>query len=82
VPTPILAGEEDRLDSVEQHRREVQSRIPNSRLEIITEAVTCLPSMNLNSWPQQYTDFLRKLLAGGANSSGMISSEEGAAHSP
>jgi pimeloyl-ACP methyl ester carboxylesterase len=35
VPTIVLAGELDRLDSVEQHRREILSRIPGARLEII-----------------------------------------------
>lgn len=35
MPTLILAGEEDRLDSIEQHRKEVLARIANSRLQII-----------------------------------------------
>jgi len=35
VPTLILAGENDRVDSVEQHRKEVLSRIPNAKLEIV-----------------------------------------------
>lgn len=35
VPTLLLAGEHDRLDSVEQHRREVLSRIAHARLQII-----------------------------------------------
>ncbi len=35
VPTLILAGEKDRVDSVEQHRREILARIPNARLEIV-----------------------------------------------
>lgn len=35
VPTLVLAGENDRLDSVEQHRREILPRISGSRLEVI-----------------------------------------------
>ena len=35
VPTLLLAGEQDRLDSVEQHRREVILRIADARLQII-----------------------------------------------
>ena len=35
VPTLLLAGEHDRLDSVDQHRREVLARIANARLQII-----------------------------------------------
>lgn len=43
VPTLVLAGEHDRLDSVEQHRREILSRIPNSRLEIIPGSGHLIP---------------------------------------
>jgi pimeloyl-ACP methyl ester carboxylesterase len=35
TPTLVLAGEHDRIDSVEQHRREVLPRILDSRLEVI-----------------------------------------------
>lgn len=35
VPTLILAGENDRVDSVEQHRREVLPRIAAATLEIV-----------------------------------------------
>jgi pimeloyl-ACP methyl ester carboxylesterase len=35
VPTLVLAGEFDRLDSIEQHKREVVARIPNAQFEII-----------------------------------------------
>lgn len=43
VPTLILAGEEDHLDSIEQHRNEVQSRIPNARLEVICGSGHLIP---------------------------------------
>ena len=35
VPALIVAGELDRLDSVEQHRREVLPRIRNARMEVL-----------------------------------------------
>lgn len=38
VPTLVLAGEHDQLDSVEQHRREVIARISGARLEIISDS--------------------------------------------
>jgi 3-oxoadipate enol-lactonase len=43
VPTLVLAGEHDRLDSVEQHRREVVSKISGARLEIISNSGHLLP---------------------------------------
>ncbi len=43
VPTLILAGEQDRLDSVEQHRREVLSRISGSRLQVISGSGHLIP---------------------------------------
>ncbi|TCK72488.1 alpha/beta fold hydrolase [Acidipila rosea] len=43
VPTLVLAGELDRLDSIEQHRREVIARIPGARLEIIPHSGHLLP---------------------------------------
>jgi pimeloyl-ACP methyl ester carboxylesterase len=43
VPTLVLAGELDRLDSIEQHRREVIARIPGSKLEIIPHSGHLLP---------------------------------------
>ena len=43
VPTLVLAGEHDRLDSVEQHRREVLSRIADSRLQIIAGSGHLIP---------------------------------------
>lgn len=44
VPTLVLAGELDRLDSVEQHRREVIARISGTRLEIIPDSGHLLPT--------------------------------------
>jgi pimeloyl-ACP methyl ester carboxylesterase len=43
LPTLLLAGELDRLDSIEQHRREILTRIPNARLEIIHNSGHLVP---------------------------------------
>jgi pimeloyl-ACP methyl ester carboxylesterase len=43
VPTLVLAGERDQMDSVEQHRREVIARISGARLEIISDSGHLLP---------------------------------------
>ncbi len=43
VPTLVLAGEKDRLDSIEQHRREILGRIPNARLEVIDDSGHLIP---------------------------------------
>ena len=43
VPTLVLAGGLDRLDSIEQHRREVVARISGARLEIIPQSGHLLP---------------------------------------
>lgn len=43
VPTVVIAGECDRLDSIEQHRREVIARIPRSRLEVVAGSGHLLP---------------------------------------
>ncbi len=43
IPTLVLAGELDRLDSVEQHREEVVARIPGSILRIIPQSGHLLP---------------------------------------
>jgi pimeloyl-ACP methyl ester carboxylesterase len=43
VPTLVLPGELDRIDSIEQHKREVFARIPNARLEIIKGSGHLIP---------------------------------------
>ena len=43
VPTLVLAGEQDRLDSVEQHRCEVVARIAGATLEVILHSGHLLP---------------------------------------
>ncbi len=43
VPTLVLAGERDNLDSVEQHRREVLPRIASAHLEVIAGSGHLIP---------------------------------------
>jgi len=43
VPTLVLAGELDQLDSVEQHKREVVSRIPNAQFAIVNGSGHLIP---------------------------------------
>jgi 3-oxoadipate enol-lactonase len=43
VPTLILAGEQDRQDSLEQHRREVLPRIPGANIEVIRDSGHLMP---------------------------------------
>jgi pimeloyl-ACP methyl ester carboxylesterase len=38
VPTLILAGDQDRQDPLEQHRREVLPRIPGAKIEVIRDS--------------------------------------------
>lgn len=43
VPTLILAGDQDRQDPLEQHRREVLPRIPGAKIEVIRESGHLIP---------------------------------------
>lgn len=43
VPTLVLAGDQDRQDPVEQHKREVLSRIPGAQLQIISDCGHLMP---------------------------------------
>lgn len=43
VPTLVLAGEFDRLHSIDEHRREGVARIPNARLEVIRGSGHLIP---------------------------------------
>jgi len=58
VPTLVLAGELDRLDSVEQHRHEIIARIPGSTLEIIAESGHLLPIDQPVRVAKAITDFV------------------------
>ncbi|WP_334963519.1 alpha/beta fold hydrolase [Nostoc sp.] len=43
VPTLIVAGDQDRQDPVEQHKREVLSRIPGAKMQIIQDCGHLIP---------------------------------------
>jgi pimeloyl-ACP methyl ester carboxylesterase len=43
VPTLVVAGDQDRQDPVEQHRREVLPRIPGAKLHVIPECGHLVP---------------------------------------
>jgi pimeloyl-ACP methyl ester carboxylesterase len=43
VPTLILAGDQDRQDPLEQHRREVLPRIPGANIEVISDSGHLIP---------------------------------------
>lgn len=43
VPTLVLAGELDQLDSIEQHKREVVARVANARFEVIPGSGHLIP---------------------------------------
>jgi 3-oxoadipate enol-lactonase len=43
VPTLVLAGDQDRQDPVEQHKREVLPRIPGAQLQIVTDCGHLMP---------------------------------------
>ncbi len=43
VPTLILAGDQDRQDPLEQHRREIVPRIPGANIEVISDSGHLIP---------------------------------------
>jgi pimeloyl-ACP methyl ester carboxylesterase len=60
VPTLILAGDKDLVDSVEQHRREVVARIPDARLEVIKGSGHLSPIEE----PEQLAAAIRSFVSG------------------
>jgi 3-oxoadipate enol-lactonase len=44
VPTLVVAGEQDRQDSLEQHQREVLRRIPAAKLHVIRDCGHLVPN--------------------------------------
>lgn len=61
VPTLVLAGEQDLLDSVEQHRRKVIAKISGARLEIIPHSGHLLPIDEPVRTARAINQFLRQL---------------------
>ncbi len=69
VPTLVLAGEQDRLVSIEQHRHEVVARIAGATLEVIPQSGHLLPldePMRTAHAIHQFVDRIRR----GSTSSG------------
>lgn len=61
VPTLVLAGELDQLDSIEQHKREVVARIANARLEIIPRSGHLIPIDEPEELAKHIEKFCRRL---------------------
>jgi 3-oxoadipate enol-lactonase len=58
VPTLILAGDQDRQDPLEQHRREVLPRIPKARIVVIHDSGHLIPI----DQPHQLAEAIRAFL--------------------
>jgi pimeloyl-ACP methyl ester carboxylesterase len=61
VPTLVLAGDQDRLDSIEQHRREIIARIPNARLSIVVDSGHLIPIDQPVELARAIAEFVTKL---------------------
>jgi pimeloyl-ACP methyl ester carboxylesterase len=60
VPTLILAGDQDRQDSLEQHEREVLARIPGARMTVLRNCGHLLPI----DQPDELADAIRNFVSG------------------
>jgi pimeloyl-ACP methyl ester carboxylesterase len=63
VPTLVLAGEQDRVDSIEQHRREIIGRIPNARLSVVVDSGHLIPIDEPVALARSIADFVAHLPA-------------------
>jgi 3-oxoadipate enol-lactonase len=63
VPTLILAGDQDRQDPLEQHRREVLPRIPGAKIDIIRNSGHLIPI----DQPRQLAEAIRAFVLALAN---------------
>jgi len=61
VPTFVLAGELDKLDSIEQHKREVVARIPNARFTIVKGSGHLIPIDEPVQLAQEIASFVTQL---------------------
>ena len=64
VPTLVLAGEQDRLDSVDQHRREVVARIAGATLKVIPRSGHLLPLDEPEQTARAIRQFVERVRAG------------------
>ena len=62
VPTLIVAGDQDRQDPVEQHKREVLTRIPGAKMQIIQNCGHLIPI----DQPEQLADAIRAFILTGS----------------
>lgn len=60
VPTLVLAGDQDRQDQVEQHKRDVLPRIPGAQLQIISDCGHLMPI----DQPAKLADAIRAFVYG------------------
>lgn len=77
VPTLVLAGDQDRLDSIEQHREEIVKRVPNARLEVISGSGHLIPIDQPQKLAAAIADFAEPLAVAAALSSLVCGSREG-----
>ncbi len=63
VPTLVLAGEHDRLDSIEQHRREIIARISTAQLEIVYGSGHLIPIDEPSQLASAISEFVWQLPA-------------------
>ena len=61
VPTVLLAGEKDNLDSIEQHKKEVLSRIPGARLRVVAQSGHLSPIEQPVTIADEIASFVRDL---------------------
>jgi pimeloyl-ACP methyl ester carboxylesterase len=60
APTLIVAGDQDRQDSLEQHERQVLARIPGARIMVLRNCGQLLPI----DQPDQLADAIRDFASG------------------
>jgi pimeloyl-ACP methyl ester carboxylesterase len=61
VPTVLLAGELDQVDSIERHKPEVLTHIPNARFEIIKGSGHFIPIYEPEQLARRISAFVNSL---------------------
>jgi pimeloyl-ACP methyl ester carboxylesterase len=74
VPTLIVAGDQDRQDPLEQHRREVLPRVPGASLKVINNSGHLIPIDQPHPVAEAIRDFVLTLTEVGK---GSIASKRG-----
>ena len=65
APTLILAGDQDRQDPLEQHRREVLPRIPGAHIKVIRDSGHLIPIDQPNQLAEEIRAFVFALTKAG-----------------